>query len=87
MYIITGKTNVKVNARPKNRGEFGYTFTQHFDDEWLYGLQCYEVRENLSILGEIHGGATKEFTSPSPMPTFIGQTSITDISIKLREDP
>ena len=43
-------------------GEFGYTFRQHFDDEWLYGLSSgYEIRENLSILGEIHGGTTKEF--------------------------
>jgi hypothetical protein len=43
-------------------GEFGYTFRQHFDGEWLYGLSSgYEIRENLSILGEIHGGTTKEF--------------------------
>lgn len=43
-------------------GEFGYTLRQYFSDEWLYGLSSgYEIRENLSILGEIHGGATKEF--------------------------
>jgi hypothetical protein len=43
-------------------GEVGYTFRQHFSDEWLYGLSSgYEIRENLSILGEIHGGTTKEF--------------------------
>lgn len=43
-------------------GEFGYTFRQHFDDGWLYGLSSgYEIREDLSIVGEIHGGTTKEF--------------------------
>jgi Putative MetA-pathway of phenol degradation len=43
-------------------GEFGYTLRQHFKDEWLYGLSSgYEIREKLSIMGEIHGGTTKEF--------------------------
>ena len=43
-------------------GEFGYTLRQHFKDEWLYGLSSgYEIRENLSVMGEIHGGTTKEF--------------------------
>lgn len=43
-------------------GEFGYTFRQHRDDEWLYGLSSgYEIREDLSILGEIHGESTKNF--------------------------
>ena len=39
-------------------GEFGYTFSNNYDNKWLYGLFCgYEVRENLTMLGEIHGGA------------------------------
>ena len=43
-------------------GEVGYTFRQHLEDEWLYGLSSgYEIREDLTLLGEIHGGATKEF--------------------------
>jgi hypothetical protein len=43
-------------------GEVGYTFRQHFDDEWLYGLSSgYELREDLTLVGEIHGGSTKEF--------------------------
>lgn len=43
-------------------GEVGYTFRQHNDDEWLYGLSSgYKIREDLSLLGEIHGGSTKEF--------------------------
>jgi hypothetical protein len=41
-------------------GEVGYTFRQHSTDEWLYGLSSgYEIRENLSLLGEIHGVSTK----------------------------
>lgn len=43
-------------------GEFGYTLRQHFSDKWLYGLSSgYDALENLSILGEIHGGATNDF--------------------------
>jgi len=43
-------------------GEVGYSFRQHNNDEWLYGLiSGYDVVENWSILGEIHGGSTKEF--------------------------
>ena len=43
-------------------GEAGYTFRQHFDDELLYGLITgYDLAENLVVLGEIHGGSTKEF--------------------------
>jgi hypothetical protein len=43
-------------------GEVGYTFSQHSDNEWLYGLFIgYEILKNLTILGEIHGGATTEF--------------------------
>ena len=43
-------------------GELGYTIRQHEDDEWFYGLICgYQIQENLTFLGEIHGGATKEF--------------------------
>ncbi|TWJ17567.1 transporter [Geobacter argillaceus] len=43
-------------------GEVGYTFRQHNDDEWLYGLSSgYEIREDLTLLGEVHGGSTKEF--------------------------
>jgi len=42
--------------------EVGYTIRQHNDDEWVYGLSGgYEIQENLSILGEIHGNATEEF--------------------------
>jgi hypothetical protein len=45
-------------------GEFGYTFNQHSENEWLYGLFCgYEIRENLTMLAEIHGGATTQFNS------------------------
>ncbi len=45
-------------------GEVGYTFRQHSEDEWLYGLSSgYEVSDGLTLLGEIHGGATKEFKS------------------------
>jgi hypothetical protein len=43
-------------------GEFGYTYRQNLSDEWLYGLSSgYEIQENLTIMGEIHGGATTEF--------------------------
>lgn len=43
-------------------GEVGYTFRQHTADEWLYGLSSgYEIREDLSLVGEVHGGTTKEF--------------------------
>lgn len=43
-------------------GEVGYAFRQHRDDEWLYGLSSgYEILENLSLLGEIHGGSTRDF--------------------------
>lgn len=43
-------------------GEVGYTLRQHLEDEWLYGLSSgYEVREDLTLLCEVHGGATKEF--------------------------
>jgi Putative MetA-pathway of phenol degradation len=42
-------------------GEVGYTFRQHTADEWLYGLSSgYEIREDLTILGEIHGVSTKD---------------------------
>ena len=45
-------------------GELGYTFRQDFGDEWLYGVSCgYDLLENLTFLGEIHGGATREFKS------------------------
>lgn len=43
-------------------GEIGYTFEQNHDDEWIYGIFIgYEIRENLTILGEIHGVTMKEF--------------------------
>jgi hypothetical protein len=43
-------------------GEFGYTVSQHSDNKWLYGFfSGYEILENLTLLGEIHGEATKEF--------------------------
>jgi hypothetical protein len=43
-------------------GEFGYTIRQKNDDDWFYGLSTgYEILENLNIMGEIHGGVTKEF--------------------------
>ncbi len=43
-------------------GEVGYTLHQQSDDEWFYGLSGgYEVRENLTIMGEVHGGATYQF--------------------------
>jgi hypothetical protein len=43
-------------------GELGYTIRQHDDDEWFYGLICgYQLQENLTFLGEIHGSATNEF--------------------------
>jgi len=36
-------------------GEVGYTIEQQHEDEWLYGFFIgYDVRENLTILGEIH---------------------------------
>lgn len=42
--------------------EAGYAVRQHNSDEWLYGLSSgYEIRDNLSLVGEIHGGSTKEF--------------------------
>ena len=43
-------------------GELGYTIRQNSDDDWFYGLSSgYEIRENLTIMGEFHGGVTKEF--------------------------
>jgi hypothetical protein len=43
-------------------GELGYTIRQHEDDEWFYGLIFgYQIQENLTFLGEIHGGTTYEF--------------------------
>ena len=43
-------------------GELGYTIRQNSDNDWFYGLcSGYEIRENLTIMGEIHGGVTKEF--------------------------
>lgn len=42
--------------------EAGYSIRQHNDDQWLYGIVIgHDILENLSLLGEIHGGATKEF--------------------------
>jgi hypothetical protein len=43
-------------------GEIGYMFRQHFDDEWLYALSSgYQIRENLTFLGEIHCNSTNNF--------------------------
>jgi hypothetical protein len=43
-------------------GEVGYTIRQHQEDEWLYGISSgYEIRDNLALVGEVHGGSTKEF--------------------------
>jgi hypothetical protein len=43
-------------------GEIGYTFEQHHENEWLYGLFIgYDIRKNLTILGEIHSVTAKEF--------------------------
>ncbi len=45
-------------------GELGYTIRQYSDNDWFYGfIAGYEIRENLTIMGEIHGGVTKEFKS------------------------
>lgn len=45
-------------------GELGYTIRQYSDNDWFYGfIASYEIRENLTIMGEIHGGVTKEFIS------------------------
>jgi hypothetical protein len=42
-------------------GEVVYTFEQYHEDEWLYGFFIgYDLRENLTILGEIHGVTSKE---------------------------
>jgi hypothetical protein len=43
-------------------GELGYTIRQYSDNDWFYGLcSGYELLENLTLMGEIHGGVTKEF--------------------------
>lgn len=42
--------------------EVGYAIHQHGADEWLYGLIiAHDIQENLSLLGEIHGGSAKDF--------------------------
>src|SRR5271169_6228007 len=42
-------------------GEVGYTFEQYHEGEWLYGFFIgYDLRENLTILGEIHGVTSNE---------------------------
>lgn len=43
-------------------GELGYTIRQNSDNDWFYGLSTgFEIQENLTFMGEIHGGVTKEF--------------------------
>jgi hypothetical protein len=45
-------------------GELGYMFRQHHEDEWLYGLSSgYEIREDLTLLGELHGNSTRNFNT------------------------
>jgi hypothetical protein len=45
-------------------GELGYTVRQYSGNDWFYGfIAGYEVLENLTIMGEIHGGVTQEFKS------------------------
>ena len=45
-------------------GELGYTVRQYSGNDWFYGfIAGYEVLENLTIVGEIHGGVTQEFKS------------------------
>jgi hypothetical protein len=45
-------------------GELGYTLREHHEDEWLYGLSSgYEIREDLTLLGELHGNSTKNFNT------------------------
>jgi hypothetical protein len=42
-------------------GELGYTIRQYSGNDWFYGLcSGYELQENLTLMGEIHGGFTKE---------------------------
>lgn len=44
-------------------GELGYTIRQYSDNDWFYGLcSGYELLENLTLMGEINGGVTQEFT-------------------------
>ncbi len=43
-------------------GEVGYTIEQQHEDEWLYGLFIgYDIRQKLTILGEIHNITAKGF--------------------------
>ena len=42
--------------------EVGYQFTQHQDDEWIYGVAAaYPLSKKLELLGEIHGVSDQEF--------------------------
>lgn len=44
--------------------ELGYMLRQHHDDEWVYGISSgYEIREDLTLLGELHGESTKNFNT------------------------
>ncbi len=41
--------------------EFGYSFRERHNDEWLYGLALsYALSDRLELLGEIHGTGAKE---------------------------
>lgn len=42
--------------------EFGYTFREYNDNEWIYGLAlAYEASRNLELLAEIHGTTGQDF--------------------------
>ena len=42
--------------------EFGYTFREYNDNEWIYGLAVgYEVSSNLELLAEISGTTGQDF--------------------------
>lgn len=42
-------------------GEVGYAIRQENGDQWVYGLSSgYEIRKDLSLLGEIHGNSTDD---------------------------
>ena len=42
--------------------ELGYQFTQHQDDQWIYGVAAaYPLSKSLELIGELHGVSDQDF--------------------------
>jgi hypothetical protein len=67
--LVDSGTNVLLPVEVARRfgpfevaAEVGYQFTQHQDDQWIYGVAAaYPLSEKLELLGEIHGLSDQDF--------------------------